>query len=611
MSALRCLFLVSVCLLAGLQNAWAQYAWVREYFDFEKKALKVEYQVLQSEPKKLNGLYISYYPDGTVQSKGHYLNGQQHGKWTYYFQNGNRKSSGYYSGGQKSGAWDYYYESGKSSQAGRMHANKKTGIWKYYYESGGIKSEGEFIEDKNQGLWNYYQEDGTLKATATFNKGKGNYEERYLNGNLKMQGQIRDGGSDSIWVYYYENGNKKAEGHEKNGLKMGRWRFYHPDNTLMSEGEFLADQEYGEWIYYYPNGQISSKGVMEQGRKQGAWNLFYESGKFMGEATFDKGYGPYREFYDNGKVKMTGYISGNTYIGEWKYYYDDGQLEGECVYINGEGDYMGYYPDGSKKISGRLKNGQKTGVWRLYDPDGNLSGLYKSYFEPGQEEPSADTTRPVAQVVPVLKKRGKPRLILPGKQIHFFIPKINELRGFIIGANPVAPLFNQLPVSLEYYFDKRLGYEAGATLLRRPFFDNHTSYLAQIFETPVTQGASAYIRQKLYFSKRGPGTFYFAQEFRYTYLEHSESYRMGITDTTAVTVVRTAEEHKAEFSLLLGRRFFTEVGHSSITFDVWAGMGVGYRWFDRNAEAQAHFISLPKKPLTLPARLGIMIGYLF
>jgi antitoxin component YwqK of YwqJK toxin-antitoxin module len=59
-----------------------------------------------------DGLWYAYYPDGTVQTKGFYVNGKEDGRYTVYYSNGNVRYTGVYNNGVKVGEWRFYDEDG-------------------------------------------------------------------------------------------------------------------------------------------------------------------------------------------------------------------------------------------------------------------------------------------------------------------------------------------------------------------------------------------------------------------------------------------------------------------------------------------------------------------
>lgn len=62
--------------------------------------------------KERDGLWYAYYPDGTVQTKGFYVNGKEDGRYTVYYSNGNVRYTGVYDHGRKVGEWRFYNEDG-------------------------------------------------------------------------------------------------------------------------------------------------------------------------------------------------------------------------------------------------------------------------------------------------------------------------------------------------------------------------------------------------------------------------------------------------------------------------------------------------------------------
>ena len=61
------------------------------------------------------GLWYAYYPDGTVQTKGFYVNGKEQGRYTVYYSNGNVRFTGVYDHGNQVGEWRFFNEDGTLS----------------------------------------------------------------------------------------------------------------------------------------------------------------------------------------------------------------------------------------------------------------------------------------------------------------------------------------------------------------------------------------------------------------------------------------------------------------------------------------------------------------
>jgi antitoxin component YwqK of YwqJK toxin-antitoxin module len=584
-----------------------------KHFDPNGLIVKEIYFTSDKEGKIKNGPFTAFYANGQAKTKGQYKNNQAEGIWERFFENGQLKSTYSYRNGNLEGYGKLYFENGKPAQEGHYAANLEDSTWKYYFESGKLKSQGSFKKGKQQGLWRFLHEDSTLKATAFMNDGKGLYKEFYSNGNLKMEGYLKNGLSDSIWKYFYETGQIKAIGKERGGEREGYWNFYHTNGILGSEGHFQKNQKFGRWKYYHENGNLSSEGDLENNDKEGVWKFFFPSGSLMGEGNFVKGNGDYQEFYDNGKIKLKGKIVDDLYQGTWTFYFDDGGLEGECEYVNGYGQYLGYYANGGIKMRGQMHNGQKIGSWDLMGRDGKLIGHYKTFYdmiqpnipaEPKVKKPRTDSSHVLARS----KAHTNPAFFNSKKKWRNYISKVNELRGFIVGINPFATALSSFPISIEYFFHDRLGLELMFTIYRQPFFVNHSEELEN--RRLYTTGNSIDFRQKLYSQDVGRGSFYIGQELRITNFSH-KLYVVENIDSMVFRQNFKGEETKVELSILVGNRFFQHFNkHKSLTLDLYCGIGFGYR-YSRIPERLLTYDRIKTNTLTVPFRLGFNFGFLF
>lgn len=601
----RLIFLLCLSLFF-LTRSSAQHLKVETWYDSKKLALKESFYVLKRNPKVQDSLYTSYYQNGNVKSIGHYTRNKASGWWEYFYENGNLKMRGELKDNVSDGNWEYYYENGGLNMEGIIDNGMREGEWKFYYENGNLKTVGEYQENKKEGLWTYFQEDGTFKAQAFFQKDKGKYTELYPNGSVKVEGVIVDGKSNGIWKYYYENGNIKAEGEERNGAREGFWKFYHSNGKLASEGAYVKGKEQGHWNYYYDNGNLSAEGENVEGVKDGRWKLYYPNGTFKAEGNFQMGSGSYKEYYESKKLKIEGYIKQGKNEGEWTYYYENGALEGKCTFTDGKGHYTGYYENMNLKMEGMIEDGMKTGIWKLYHIDGAFAGQYKTYYEGDVPVfiPLQQTTRDSIRrdsIRPV----EKPDLKLPKKKSRHYTRKVNEYKDFILSMQPLGLLRNKLsttfvnhfPVSLEYYYQERLGFEVSYSLLRDPFFREPSGF--------SKRGFSAYFRQKLYQKDQDNGMFYWGQELRFTSLDYFSS------DINSVPSSFHTNEKLYEFSLIFGDRLLRDARKRGWTIDIYAGLGIGYRDITHHNAGTNVFPGLNTRRFTVPFRFGLSAGYLF
>ena len=578
-----------------------------KYFDNNTQIIKEIYFVDPQNKEKKNGEYFSFYATGKPKTKGCYLNDGAEDTWERYYESGALKSQYNYKSGKLNGLGKIFYENGNVSQSGFFKNDQEDSLWRYYFENGKLKTEGYFQSGLAIGFWRYFHEDGTLKATAFLNHGRGHYKEFYATGAVKMEGVIDKGLSDSTWYYYHENGSIKAFGHEKKGEREGYWKFFHSDGQLSSEGNFKKNVKNGRWKYYHETGTLSSEGDLENDDKEGVWKFYFPSGTLMGEGTFSKGNGDYQEFYPNGKLKMKGKIEAGKYVGNWTFYFEDGGLEGECKYQSGNGQFIGYYENGSVRMKGQMHNGQKVGSWDLLGKDGKLIGHYKTFYDLVQ--PNAQLSKPKPDTInPKQRIYMKPDYNSGRRRSRHFIPKVNELRGFIVSSNPFSVALSMFPLSVEYYFQDRLGYEITFMVYRHPFFRNHSESIEN--QRVYTLGNSIDFKQKLYSADHGNGNVYIGQEIRLSSYDYTV-YELEIKDSMTTQNVYKGDATKIEFSLLLGDRFFQYYNkHRTFSLDIFCGIGFGYR-VTKVPDELLKYNEIKTNKLTIPIRLGFTFGYLF
>jgi antitoxin component YwqK of YwqJK toxin-antitoxin module len=590
-----------------------QYQQVKTFYDYNKKYLKEEFYVLKKNDQVRDSSYIAYYQSGQKKTIGSYKKNKAEGLWRFFYENGNVKMEGTMKLGEKNGVWKYYYENGGVSMQGESAAGAKTGIWQYFYENGKVRSEGEFVGDKRNGPWNYYYEDGILKAMATYEDDKGDYMELYPSGKLKASGRIEDGKSVGVWTYYHEDGSILATGEEVGGLKTGKWTYYYPNGQIASEGEYANGKSVGPWKYYYETGIVSAEGNMNNGNKDGAWKIYYKSGQFKGETNYVNGEGLYKEYYEGGALRTEGKIINEKHEGSWNYYLENGVLEGTCVYVRGKGLYKGYYGDGKLKMEGQLENGNKVGVWTLYNEDGTIAGYYKTYYENESPNLNADSLLVNKPLKDTLAPSEKPKYVTPKRKSRYFTPRVNEVRALIVSSNPFYLLASSFPLSVEYYLQERMGYEIGGLFFYKPFFNSHSNIPSN---TIYYSGAELYFRQKFYQKDQEYGMLYFAHELRYGYYNFENNFIDFTSATPGPSVHLEQIQNRIEYSFLLGDRIMIDQRKKGWTFDVFGGIGIGYRTVSYNWQGSVDkytnsFTGIYSKSIAVPFRFGFTIGYKF
>ena len=65
-----------------------------------------------------HGLFMAYYENGSLTSKGFYEHGLEHGLWHDFHPNGQLAAEGNYENGNEIGVWNYWNEDGSAARVG-------------------------------------------------------------------------------------------------------------------------------------------------------------------------------------------------------------------------------------------------------------------------------------------------------------------------------------------------------------------------------------------------------------------------------------------------------------------------------------------------------------
>jgi uncharacterized protein len=587
-----------------INSAWSQIIVKKTFFDNEKTQIR-ELISLNGKDSTLEGKYQAFYQNGSLSTKGHYHKNLSDSTWIFFFENGNKKATGKYEHGIQSGKWSYFFENGNKKAEGILDKNIKEGTWLFYFENGGEKSSGKYHNGKKQGIWNYFFEEGSLKAQAYYEQGNGSYKEFYPSGALKMEGQNFDEKSEGDWTYYHESGEKEAEGAFKYGLRDGKWKYYHVNGQIAAEGLFASGEKIGVWKYFYEDGSVNAEGTMKNDQKDGFWKLYYPSGIVKGEGRYDLGTGEYIEFYENGKQKAKGALMAGKKQDKWIYYSEDGVEDGYAFFENGIGDYQGFYHDGTIKMKGQLEDDRRVGEWSLFNPDGTLAGVYRPVYE--NDKPIFRTSESLQVDAAPSQNVEKPEYKYKNNQSRYFTPRVNEFRGYILATNPLWTVVGKLPVSFEYYYQERLGYETELTFHNSPFFRQ-----AKIDEMS-TKGGTLAFKQKFYNNDTDLGLFYFGHQLSVGYLLHHVTKIDSSNISAPFEIDLNATESRFSYGVLIGNRWMKRAGNAGPTVDFHFGIAIAARNFQKEYATslvnEGLFKNLNQDRVYVPIIFGINIGF--
>lgn len=98
-----------------------------------------------TEETSLAGDYIENYPNGKLKMEGKLnVNGNRDGLWISYYENGTKWSESYYDDGSREGHSLSFFPSGQTRYIGEYKNDKKIGVWKFYDEDGELFKEETF-----------------------------------------------------------------------------------------------------------------------------------------------------------------------------------------------------------------------------------------------------------------------------------------------------------------------------------------------------------------------------------------------------------------------------------------------------------------------------------
>jgi antitoxin component YwqK of YwqJK toxin-antitoxin module len=91
------------------------------------------------------GEYVEYHPSGGIKIIGIYNdNLEREGLWISYYEDGTKWSEAYYSKGMREGHSLTFYPNGNIRYMGEYRDDKKTGTWTFYDENGKVTSEEKY-----------------------------------------------------------------------------------------------------------------------------------------------------------------------------------------------------------------------------------------------------------------------------------------------------------------------------------------------------------------------------------------------------------------------------------------------------------------------------------
>ena len=96
----------------------------------------------------LNGEFVKKYDNGIIQMKGDYRKGKRNGMWQSWYPNGTLWSETVFKMGVKEGATVTYYEDGMLRYNGFYKNDQRAGKWKLFDETGKLQKEIDYAKEQ-------------------------------------------------------------------------------------------------------------------------------------------------------------------------------------------------------------------------------------------------------------------------------------------------------------------------------------------------------------------------------------------------------------------------------------------------------------------------------
>ena len=292
-----------------------------------------------------------------------------------------------------------YYSDGKLAYIQELKIIKgqppiPNGKYIEYYKNGQIKVQGNNKDGKRDGEFkaflrngksagSVFYKDGKIIKSTLVNSMKDNASFSLvtdINYNLNSNEIITDEFPNGLLKQYFI--------YNKNRLLAGESREYYEEGDIKSISHFKNHIPDGVFISYYPNGNMEEKYAYVNGQANGECFSYYENGKleeryFLKNGEID---GEAFAYYPSGKLEVKDFFKDGKKEGESIFYHENGNIKQKSTFKNGkrEGDLFIYFPSGKLRQTEKYINGKIEGEVIEYYESGTIKE--KAYFINDKQE---------------------------------------------------------------------------------------------------------------------------------------------------------------------------------------------------------------------------------
>jgi antitoxin component YwqK of YwqJK toxin-antitoxin module len=181
------------------------------------------------------------------------------------------------------------------------------------YPNGNLRYEGDFKDGKPVGELRRYHENGQLSGIQTFdNEGNSTIVCYTGTGELLAEGSYKAHNRDGLWKFYGEGEYLFMVENYQDGLRIGESLIFSKEGKLLQRMNYKNGKLDGERIHYYPYGNIMAKYTYVDGVLEGPYTYFFETGHINEEGTYlqGKANGIWRSYEEDGTFVEAEYING-------------------------------------------------------------------------------------------------------------------------------------------------------------------------------------------------------------------------------------------------------------------------------------------------------------
>jgi len=310
-----------------------------------------------------DGVWKTFYPDGTLKEEEYYKNGVLDGAVKLYSEKGNPI------GGRT-------YRDGKIIEEGLQMKAEIIDLTSYYEDGVTIRRTGVYLDSIPIDYHYFFDRSGKPEKVIRYNGNgiriaegpvdenkrlTGEFKTYFETGELRAIAKYSNNAPNGEVIYFFKNGQKEQIGNFNNGVREGEWKWFFPSGNILREETYVRGKPHGLSIQYSDSATIITKGEYVEGEREGPWIENVGHAREEGSYIMGLKNGIWKTYYKDGRLYYSGnYVQGNP-DGRHVFYYPDGTLKEEQYYVMGRRDrtWKKYYENGALFLTITYRNDEE------------------------------------------------------------------------------------------------------------------------------------------------------------------------------------------------------------------------------------------------------------